>query len=498
MNRRAAHQIQNRKPQNPSRTGATLTEVLMAILIMAVGVISVFTLFPISVLRTIQATQQTNSKILKYNVDELIKSTPGLLTTFDDPANVTPNTTVFDNVFGGPLTLDYRGPWRPQTEYEDGDVVVPVIEAGALRPTPLIWYYATVTPAGATPVYSGFDEPNWLLHTATTEDASTGATGGEIDWIPVRSSTNFFPLSYVVDPLGYWTASVDGSAPTGKFGSTTDVTTGVATDTGVGLLRIHGGTGSRTAAMFTCALPDSWQQIFSGPADSASSTTTIDFPASLALTQVTQGTAQSVPHRLVLTSSDRRSTVYRRVQEIVGQQVTLLEPIPARFPSADLGNAELEALTLRYTWFLTVRNNTQGTPVIKCVVVFNRNFASSSEHAYGANFGNPALDIDGDGTDDGDQHGLPGSTAGAWVKIIWDASTEPEPLLKRGNYVFDSRNVDWYRIQDIVDSGSGFAVLTLERNVRLQTLVEPVTPPDPMVIDGRAVLMPGIIEVFDL
>jgi hypothetical protein len=494
------------------RAGATLTEVLMAILIMAVGVISVFTLFPISVLRTIQATQQTNSKILKYNVDELVKSSPGLLTTFDDPTG-----TAFTYAFGGPLTLNYLGSWQPQRIYVDGDVVVPVIGQGALQPTPLIWYRADVTldttlMPPPTDVYSGTDEPDWLLHSPTIEDASTGASGGTIEWHPVRSAASFLPLSYVVDPLGYWTASVDGSVPSEFFGSTMDTTTGVATDNNVGLLRIHGGIASssselsRRAAALTCALPDSWEQIFSGPPASAT-TTVVDFPPAAALTQVTQAAAELTPHRLILTSSDRRSTVYRTISDITGQQVNLAESIPVRFPTdaagnLDIGNAEVEALTLRYTWFLTVRNTAQGTPAIKCVIVFNRNFAGGSEHAYGANFGNPDLDVDGGGVDDGLEHGLPDNSAGPWVKIIWDSATEPDPLLKRGNYVFDSRNVDWYRIQDIHDSGTAsgidFAVLILERNVRRQTLVPAELPPDPAVIDGRAILMPGIVEVFDL
>jgi hypothetical protein len=466
----------------------------MAILIMAVGVISVFTLFPISVLRTIQATQQTNSKILKYNVDEVVKSSPELLTTF-----VSPTT------FAGYGASTYTGQWRPQTEYATGDVVIPVIGQGALQPTPLIWYRATVAPAGMNPVTSGTDEPVWLLHSTTTETNATGT----IDWDPVRSTTSFYPLSYVVDPLGYWTASVDGSVPADIFGSTTDSTTGVGADDGVGLLRIHGGIASTTAelsrraAALTCALPDSWEQIFSGPPGSAT-TTTVDFPPSVTLAPFDGTVSGAPPHRLILTSSDRRSTVYRTISDITGQQVTLAEPIPVRFPTdaagdLDVGNAEIETLTLRYTWFLTVRNNTQGIPSIKCVVVFNRNFASASEHAYGANFGNPDLDVDdGGGTPDGPEHGLPDGSAGAWVKIIWDSSSEPDPLLKRGNFVFDPRNVDWYRIQDIHDSGSDFAVLILERNVRRQTLVPAEVPPDPTVIDGRAILMPGIIEVFDL
>ncbi|MEZ6057750.1 MAG: hypothetical protein R3C01_13705 [Planctomycetaceae bacterium] len=54
------------------RPGATLVEVLMTLLIMGLGVTSVFTLFPLSVVRSIRASQQTNAAMLAQNARELI------------------------------------------------------------------------------------------------------------------------------------------------------------------------------------------------------------------------------------------------------------------------------------------------------------------------------------------------------------------------------------------------------------------------------------------
>lgn len=59
-----------------ARDGATLTEVLISILVMSVGVLSVMAMFPISILRSIQATQLTNAAILRENVRQQIAIFP--------------------------------------------------------------------------------------------------------------------------------------------------------------------------------------------------------------------------------------------------------------------------------------------------------------------------------------------------------------------------------------------------------------------------------------
>ena len=54
--------------------GVTLSEVLVSMLIMSVGVVSLATLFPISVLRTAQATQLTHSVFLRNNAEAAVES----------------------------------------------------------------------------------------------------------------------------------------------------------------------------------------------------------------------------------------------------------------------------------------------------------------------------------------------------------------------------------------------------------------------------------------
>jgi hypothetical protein len=66
-----------------SRAGATLSEVLIAILVMSIGVLSVAALFPVSIIRSAQANQLTVATGLRYNVEQMITLYPQLTTDPD-------------------------------------------------------------------------------------------------------------------------------------------------------------------------------------------------------------------------------------------------------------------------------------------------------------------------------------------------------------------------------------------------------------------------------
>ncbi len=86
-------------PRVSDRAGATLTEVLMAILVMSVGVVSVITLFPLAILRAVKATQMTNAKLLEENVRNVVRANPWLLA----------NTPVRDRDVRGARVVDPLG-----------------------------------------------------------------------------------------------------------------------------------------------------------------------------------------------------------------------------------------------------------------------------------------------------------------------------------------------------------------------------------------------------
>jgi len=466
------------------RAGATLTEVLMAILIMAVGVVSVFTLFPITVLRTIQATNQTNAKILKQNVDEQIAQSPEFLTAFSASTNAAP---------ASPLAgFTMQGEWQPGIAYAANNVVTPTIKAGGAVPRPFAFF--VVATAGT----SGLVEPVWNAQAASITD--NGVT-----WQPLNFSR------YVIDPLGWNLTNGDGQTArvVDTFGNKTDKSTGVPTGFAASqLIRINGSLNTTLKATDYCTHPDSWQQLFQATPTTVTATSA-SFPGTVDLSGVA-GTTLVAP-RVVLTSLDGKQSVARRLTSVAAPNVdwSSAEQLPDSFQrppgsgNFEVGTARFEIFNRRYAWFLTVRN-VGARPEIKCVVTFNRSGAPAEEHAYDANFGNALVDLDADGFADGDinQDGTVNAADGTWsqtgqIVLRWTAA-EPEPLLKAGNWLFDGIDASWYRIQSIDSQTATTARLTLDRPVRAVTTDDGSGPPpnaDPM---GRAILMPGIVEVFDL
>jgi len=62
--------------------GSTLTEVLVSLLIMSIGLVSLATMFPISALRSVRALQLTTSTDLRYNVENIVEMYRGSLQGF--------------------------------------------------------------------------------------------------------------------------------------------------------------------------------------------------------------------------------------------------------------------------------------------------------------------------------------------------------------------------------------------------------------------------------
>lgn len=479
-----------------ARLGATLTEILIATLIMGIGVVSVFTLFPISVLRTVQATNRTNAKILKENTVDQISTSPDFLTAFTPSTNAAPNSPLNN--------FNMRQQWAPRTNYGGPpvDVVVPTMKPGTSVPRP--WAYFQVTTAGT----SGITEPDWNVPAGAT------INDGTVQWTQLTGMSR-----YVIDPLGLNLARTDGqsAAVVDIFGNQTNTSTGAVT--ALGLVRTHGGLTGATAAealaqtVGSCAGGDSWQQVLQAVPILVNSTSIV-FPPTTDLSGIFPPAASAVVRpRVVLTTLDGGQTVVRDTTGVpAGQVVNWQLPLPTSFQrprgsgAFEVGSARIEVYNRRYTWFLTVRN-IGPKPEVKCVVVFNRSGASAEEHAYVVNFGNSAIDGNGDGTADPIQRNQaviawqPGA-AGAWNPTGSNAF-EPAPLIKAGNWIFDARDASWYRIQsvDLTSSTTAaprWAFVTLDQSVRAMTPDDGTGPPANPNPPGLGILMPGIIDVFDL
>ena len=78
------HMNHRRTEQNPAalaarREGSTLTEVLVALLIMSIGLVSVAVMFPLSVLRSIKGAQLTAATDARYNAEAMLAVFPNMI-----------------------------------------------------------------------------------------------------------------------------------------------------------------------------------------------------------------------------------------------------------------------------------------------------------------------------------------------------------------------------------------------------------------------------------
>lgn len=496
------------------RRGATLVEVLMALLVMAIGVTSVFTLFPLSILRSIKASQLTNAKLVAENAREVILANPQLVT-------------------GAP-------PWTASTTYGSRPAytpfgiggqtsncwVTPTPRPGRLLPETNLLYY-TPNQTGV----SGAFEPKWRNGVVNWTGAQVATnrggyrnftyityppTGGALFPLPIYDGTlndtsssrawygyrhsRYEPdprwSAYVVDPLGWW--EMDGQGISAAY-----------RDRLGALDRIH------------CQLPldkarelfasqDSWQQVLSSIIPSNISfpaagqvRLTLNIPTELEIDIQRLRTPSVIPEpRVVLLSEDGRRayglTVNTNVvvnASLAPNEIQVNGTLPSDFDEikpadplngilGEISTVRIDTYQQRYTWLMTVHLGPRGEAQIDCIIFHNRSFNPLDEEPVAAEFHGP----NASGTYRQDQ-----------AMITWPASRAAgNPPVKEGGYIYDSNNAHWYRIQKIESINNTSlttrsAVLTLNTSVTVTTSQE-VTPD----YDGQAILFPNIVSVFHL
>lgn len=451
------------------RKGATLTEVLMSLLIFSVGIVSVFTLFPVSLLSSIQATKLTNSKILADNVTELIRANPVILAQPCPLANVD------------------AGFWQPNHQYSVGDCIRPTLPPGQLFAFPIRVYEAQlipVTPPAMPPMNprTASIEPNW--------PGSGTVFDGDFVW----TALTFTALdNYIIDPMGATLIPVLTSEK-GYFGydGTSNTPAG-----GVLPRRSAGGlTNFNTQVIPFFTQPDTWAVAFDEVPTAITDTateTSVSFSPSVDLSAIV-----TANHRLTIVSADKKESIALPVGnpaiEInpgMGINKVNLEnngssDLPSSLDSAsEASTVRLEVFNPRYSYFLTIRKTDAYTqPLISAVLMFNRSFSTQDEQVYKANFGNSSYSDDTE---------VAAGVAGDQVRISW--AGKQKPLLREGNYVFDARNVIWYQIADIaLDDANERADITLDHSVEVRT----VDTGTAAASVGRAIFMPGIVKVIEL
>jgi type II secretory pathway pseudopilin PulG len=510
----------------PGRSGATLTEVLMSLLIMSIGIVSVITMFPLAVLRSIQATQLTNSRLLKQNVQQAFRTQ---YYSPDRPLLPAPSTGAafrFDlmnqSTFpraGGPRT-QFRGEWQPNTSYLTGEIIVPTRKAGGTAPSPNLWF---VCQGGGV---SGEIEPRWqpgLLLSDGTMDATAAPPTGWLADIqdnvntafpaPAVSRRPFQPvllngvyydaLNYVVDPLGWamflgdlslngavTSANDFGYFSTGSIGGAVapanypDLQTTLVNHR---LLRVNGGLTDLTSTSTARALAegigmngDTWITEVTSLVDSVAPVGPLPgnrsavFPSTVDLTAIAQANAGEI--RIVFRNvADNQSAVrildsidLNPAVDVATRTVRWHEPLPAGFLPD--GEARLERVDKRYSWLATVNKTPQGSTNVTVAIFAKRSFTPDDEHVYRADFTTGLADQ---------------------ATITWGPS-EPTPLIREGNYVLDGYTARWYRVIAVSGKDSPVTV-TFDEKVPVNHRVA-ATPS----FAGRLIFMRGIVELFEL
>lgn len=454
------------------RSGATLVEVLMSLMIFSIGIVSVFTLFPVSLLSSIQATKLTNSKILADNVVERLRTDPSVLRPHLD------------------LAWNWRGEWQPQTQYSMNDVVWPQIKPGELLPVPPLVYRCTMASGNRR---TDSSEPTWPKGT-------TGSvTDNNVNWViaPWANAPN-----YIVDPMG---RHVEGDDTRRWFGYEGGTTLQSGTAMSPALRRSSGGVANYNSSLTEFSQPDTWTTVLE-EIPTAVTSTTVTFPNSVEL-----GGVSTANHRLVFISNDgKRSTIrfLAASNPISGQVITLntSETDTSRYPLttdldsvSEISKVRIESFTPRYSYMLSVRRpNANVAPTVNAIIMFNRDTSPDAEEIYEANFAS-------NDEDPMSPSGFSGSTPingildNDVIRVAWDlpGTGEREPLIREGNYILDAKEAFWYRIVNVGSEstvgGKRQVDLTVDRPIEVRT------PATGNASDaGRAILMPGIVEIFKL
>ena len=495
----------------PPRRGATLVEVLMALLIMAVGVTSVFTLFPISILKAIKANQVTNAKLYEGAIQDTLLTHSQLWTG----APVWSENTVYGQA-GTVATIANR--W-----------VTPKPDGRLLPDTNQLFRCVA-----ASPGTSGTRGPAFAINTNWSPTSYAGgyqnAAGapnsqdGALTWTPYRHSpyrANPLWSAYVVDPLGWHRANLPMVQT--QFGNITsgDTTIALAMD------RIHCQLGL-DAANGIFRLQDSWNQII----ETTSVVVSVPGPGLIDIQfpginpDLILANSLTTNHRLVLNSTvnpPAGSTVTPRaiVIPIVRPNpnptpypnnnsspdtVRVLGTLPTSYTTAgfypDTASLEVQAPG-RYSWLMAVHSGPRGEFNAQCAIVFNRSFETVDEQGYRAEFC-----VTEDAGDTMWANGRPDTNI-AKVRWLYDPDTDP-PKIKEGGYIFDASHGYWYKIQKIevnaervtaadAPNTTGTYVRTI-MTLSDQVQVNSGTVFNDYLVNGtndcQAVLMPGVVHVF--
>lgn len=454
--------LQNTRP-TPGSSGATLVEVLMSCMLMGIGVVTLATLFPISILRAVQASQLTNATILRHNAEAFIDVDLRLVT---EPGPFA--TTVYHN---RNYVVDPLGYAAFVTLPSTGVPLAPATPPLASVPPPPLDVLSWID-------WFGNNGPN--VEVPHTADRNLQRCAG---LIPPVLFNEAMAASFVTLPDS-WVVHFDAT----PLASTR---TSVTLPTDIDLSQIV----LRDDLNLNGQL-DPWE---------------VDRP----LPPLNNGRPDSIASRILLFDASGRRCEIREITDITaneikwtedingsgglpdnGEDFNFNEVIDEHLLPADFAVERVRIVTddRRYTWMLTVRNR-GGVCSVDCVVFFRRPIGDPAEErifrnetgdAFNTGSGNIVfvdfdVDRDNDGVVEYDEETVADELEGPRI-----------PYLKKGSFILDAENAYWYRIQDfeeiLLPSGD------MPRRRRIQ-----ITLDRPAIANSNAaIFMKGIVNVFPM
>ncbi len=472
--------------------GITMIEVLMSLMIMSIGISAVAVLFPISVLRSVQATQLTNAAILKYNAEALFQTRPAFVfdpdgdTNFQehfrnateeqyiiDPAGYfaigevgtfsTYPTLSANNDFTKPNDSTLRGlaDWFGNLDTNNDGIPEPFVGLprydGGIRTATIdvpMGFPNGYRPSGGDP-----EEARALRLLGSTLSKLGDGWDTQIDTIPVD-----FVLS-------------DGSTPGGTAASTASIV-GLKLPDDIDL------SGISTAQNYVPRI--SSNQVIPDPEVCRIIIFSADgtFSVSLPLVGIDNTT------KIAVWSEDINFNSTGEAGEDVNLNGTLdVRSLPLQFVNSVSNNFAVGKVLLQssrthdYNWLLTVRRGSDGSARgVDVVITHNKGITPDEERLFSTSFNTSTLA--------GNSPYVISVLASSGKKADLE---DAEPLLRKSGYVLDVQNARWYRIRDYreetvtvgVTTGPGFRV-TLETPVLQNSL------------SGAAMFLPGVIDVYPM
>jgi hypothetical protein len=429
------------------RSGVTLTEVLMSLMIMAIGVTSVMTLFPIATLRSAQATRLTNSALLKYNVEALLDARPELIFNPDGDGGPNALTEHFRgadrNYIVDPLgyfsAFEYGGGGTTGRDFAQrmGNDGSAPLGAGIRR-----FDGGVLSRAGFNPdtFASATDDELRALRLVGAKDSQLGDT-----W---DTQFDFF----IEDPTTDLIRDANGEI--------------VAIRIPLDVLPDTDNDGDRD--------PDALELVQTTATEIPTTVTMVD-PEVHRITLFSADGQLSQSYPFLLVNAAGEATWSESIVGVDANRDGHIEnrPIPREFQGT-IGRVLIQSKrTSDFTWMLSVRRAADGQARnVDVIVRFGDRLKLADEFLY------PYMPVD-------PAPGVLRNVAGTSVAIV-QLPAGLEPALKRGGYMFDVANALWYRIREFeVDEGAGIFSVMLEK-------------PASKAFTGGAIFLPGIIDVYPM